>query len=232
MAKILSLETATDVCSVVLSEGSKVLAQRETQGDKSHSAKLIGFIHEVMEECHLSYSELDAVTVSKGPGSYTGLRIGVSTAKGICYAGKLPLIAIPSLQSLAAIALKKIEDNESKSFLLCPMIDARRMEVYTALYDKDLNEVDKIQAKIIDGDSFKKHLEKSSIYFFGNGSEKTMNSIQHPNAVFLPDIHLSARGMTLLAENAFRNKDFEDVAYFEPYYLKDFIASIPKKKIF
>ena len=188
----------------------------------------------------MPFSALDAIAVSMGPGSYTGLRIGVSTAKGICYGVDKPLIAISTLQSMAAGFKIEMESRltgtpshgtPSLPILLCPMIDARRMEVYNALFDPDLQQVRDIRAEIIHGDSFAVELEKHQVCFFGDGAGKCKPVLgSHPNARFADDFHLSASFMVALAEEKFKRSEFEDVVYFEPYYLKDFIPGIPKVK--
>jgi tRNA threonylcarbamoyladenosine biosynthesis protein TsaB len=235
MASILCLETSTEVCSVALSVDGIVVAVREDKSGKNHALLLTYFVEEVMKERHLSFKRLDAVAVSGGPGSYTGLRIGVSTAKGICYAAGLPLIAI---SSLAAMAHHVIHDpyifgiEKKVPLLYCPMIDARRMEVYTALYNQDLVKIRDIQADIIDHSSFASFLQTQKILFFGNGADKCKMTIQHPNAMFLDHITTSAGYLAAPAETACNAGNFVDVAYYEPYYLKDFVATIPTKNIF
>jgi len=231
MALILNLETATEICSASLSENGKLLAVKENTDGQQHARLLTMFVEELFNENGLSIKQLDAVAVSKGPGSYTGLRIGVSAAKGIAYAADIPLIAISTLQALCSGVLNnpklKIEPNS----WLCPMIDARRMEVYTAFYDIQ-NQIKKdISAKIIEELSFRDILDERKVLFFGNGAEKCKANIQHPNAVFIDQIICSARDMVDLSYIAFQNKDFVDVAYFEPLYLKDFVAALPKNLI-
>ena len=169
----------------------------------------------------------DAVAVSCGPGSYTGLRIGVSMAKGVCYGRNLKLIAVPTLELLSVpILLREIPEEDA---LLCPMLDARRMEVYAGIYDRGLKPIRPIQADIVDGDTYKAYLDESPVYFFGNGAKKCQEAIHHPNAHFIEDIEPLAKWMQPLAEKRFLNEQFEDVAYFVPFYLKDFVAKMPKK---
>lgn len=229
MALILNIETATTVCSVALAKDGQLISHKEINEGYTHSENLTVFIEEVLKEAEIKISELDAVAVSKGPGSYTGLRIGVSTAKGLCFALEKPLIAIPTLLVMTERAKSCISPLSSPiSYLFCPMIDARRMEVYCALYDENLNAVKNISAEIIDENSFSEFLSKSKICFFGDGSTKCKPEIIHPNAVFLENIFPSAKNMIELSKKAFTEKRFEDVAYFEPYYLKDFVAG--KKK--
>jgi len=228
LAHILHIETATQVCSVALSANGILLQLRESSEKNSHSATVTLFIDEVMKSAGLAYKALDAVAISKGPGSYTGLRIGVSTAKGICYAIDKPLIAISTLQSMAAGAKP---GEPSHPYLLCPMIDARRMEVYTALYDPDLVPARDTRAEIIDESSFAEELKQHQVWFFGDGAAKCKPVLgNHPNARFLDDFQLSAANMIKLAEDKYARSEFEDVVYFEPYYLKDFIPGISKVK--
>ena len=223
---ILHIETATELCSVALSLGDGGVAARESSEGRNHAAMLTLFIDELLSASNLSASRIDAVAVSSGPGSYTGLRIGLSAAKGLCYGGNIPLIAISTLQAMSAgFALK---NHIPDSALLCPMIDARRMEVYTALYDKDARQVEKISAEIVTEQSFASWLDDRQIFFFGNGAEKCRSIIAHPNAVFPEGFVHSARYMLQPALQAYSEKRFEDAAYFEPYYLKDFIAGAPK----
>jgi tRNA threonylcarbamoyladenosine biosynthesis protein TsaB len=231
MANILHIETATQVCSVALSVNGAITQIRESREKNSHSATVTVFIKDVVEAAGISFSELDAVAVSMGPGSYTGLRIGVSTAKGICYALDRPLIAISTLQSMAAGVKKGMESQGTPSPLLCPMIDARRMEVYNALYDRDLRLIRETRADIITGTSFAEELISHQVLFFGDGAGKCKPVLGlHPNARFIDDFELSASYMTGLAEEKFKRSEFENVVYFEPFYLKDFIPGIPKVK--
>ena len=221
---ILNIETSTKNCSVSISSGDEILAIKElNEGQFSHAEKLHPFIDEVLRLAEIAYSDLAAISVSKGPGSYTGLRIGVSAAKGLCYALDVPLIAAETLQLLA----RSVEPDDDA--LIVPMIDARRMEVYAAVYDKNYNQVREIRAEIIDEQSFSEELNRGKVYFLGDGAAKCKPLIQHPNAVFLDGIFPSASKMAAISDTKFRNKDFEDVAYFEPFYLKDFIAGVPKK---
>ncbi len=233
MALILCIETSTNICSVALSENGQLLASFEEREANSHAALLTVLIERLMAQSSKAMSDLDAVAVSSGPGSYTGLRIGVSVAKGICYALHKPLIAIPSLQILAAgVWLSEITRDSDKKTLICSMIDARRMEVYSALYNVNLTLAGEIKAEIIDDQSYSKELEKNSIIFAGNGAQKCKDFIHHPKAVFLDGVNPLASQMAKLAFCAFEDKKFESVAYFEPFYLKDFIATIPKRKVF
>ena len=228
MAYILCLETATEICSVALLKNDVVIAIEENHEGNSHASQITLLIEAVMKKSNVELKQLDAVAVSKGPGSYTGLRVGVSTAKGLCYALNIPLIAINTLQSLTQHLHSTFNTQHSTFF--CPMLDARRMEVYCTLLDNQLNEVENTQAKIIDENSFSAELNNHKIYFFGNGSLKCKTIITHSNAIFIDDIKCSANGMAALAYKAFAQKQFEDVAYFEPFYLKDFVGTVAKKK--
>jgi tRNA threonylcarbamoyladenosine biosynthesis protein TsaB len=235
MALILNIDTSTEVCSVSLFNDGKLCAIRENKEGLNHSTLLTVYIKETLFSQNVKTKELDAVAISGGPGSYTGLRIGTSVAKGICYAAKLPLIAISPLQAMAGYVAKNavkhnltIEDNT----LFCPMIDARRMEVYTAFYNCDNNIVRKVAADIIEHDSYTNFLGKGKVVFFGNGAGKCKDTLTHKNAIFIDDIKTSSEYMGQLSENAFIEKDFVDVAYYEPFYLKDFVATVPKKNIF
>jgi tRNA threonylcarbamoyladenosine biosynthesis protein TsaB len=208
------------------------LASIEEHQSNSHAALLTVLIEKMMMQSKVQMDDLDAIAVSSGPGSYTGLRIGVSVAKGICFAIQKPLIAITSLKILAAgVLLAEKEVSLKPDALICPMIDARRMEVYTTLFYTDLTQMTDIVAEIIDSASYAEILEKSQILFAGNGSEKCQTFIVHPNAVFIPNFYPLASNMVVLANEAYSNCKFEDVAYFEPFYLKDFIATLPKRKV-
>lgn len=231
MALILNLETATTVCSVSLARDGQLLAFKEQNGDYSHAENLTLFIEDVFRQSDLNLSDVDAIAVSKGPGSYTGLRIGVSTAKGLSYSLDKPLIAVSTLQHISLAVSEGLKPQISNlNSLFCPMLDARRMEVYCAMFDSLNNEVKSTTAEIIDEHSFSDLLNKNVIYFFGDGASKCKSVLSaNKNAIFLDDILLSAKNMISLSEKAFVNKQFEDVAYFEPFYLKDFVAG--KKKV-
>jgi len=219
MAFILNIETATTVCSVALSDNEKLVAVREVNAGYTHAENITVFIDEVLKEAGLGPSDLDAVAVSRGPGSYTGLRIGVSAAKGLCYALDIPLIAVDTLAAMAQ-GMKSAKD-----VLLCPMIDARRMEVYCAVYDGSGREREPVSAKIIDESSFAGILEKNRVIFFGDGAAKCKAVLgKNSHAVFVDDIHPSSKHMIPLAWEKFSEKEFADLAYFEPFYLKEFIA--------
>lgn len=228
MSSILLIETATKVCSVGLAQGNKIIALREDKSMQySHSSLLTSFIDEVLKEAAIGFNDLDAVAVSMGPGSYTGLRIGVSVAKGLCYALDIPLIAINTLQSLAATA---VQPGFVKADFYVPMIDARRMEVYNAVYNKSIKEIRETAAEIIDENAFSNFLEKGKVAFFGDGAPKCKDVINHPNAMFYDDIYPGVNGLMNFALEKFIRKEFEDLAYFEPFYLKDFVAGKPKVK--
>ncbi len=222
MAKIINLETASTNCSVSVYRGTELLSLKEDPSPRyTHGELLHVFMDEAMDEAGLGWEDLDAVAVSKGPGSYTGLRIGVASAKGLCFALNLPLIAIPTLQSLAA-------QLPIETGVTIPMLDARRMEVYAAVYDPDLKEVGPTRAEIITADSFAEWREIGPVHLLGNGAEKCRELLIHPNFNFNTELQPSARELGLLAAKRFSAGDFEDTAYFEPFYLKDFIAH--KKK--
>ena len=225
---ILHIETATKVCSCSLSTDGEVVFNKESHVEQSH-AKLLGvFTEEAIQYARKHQIEVHAISVSSGPGSYTGLRIGVSEAKGLAFGLDAKLIAIPTLKLLASIASSQVDSD----VLLCPMIDARRMEVYTSVFDSSLNIIEPTTAKIIDQESFLNLLSDHKIAFFGDGAFKCKDLITHPNAIFLPNIHPLASGMANLSFAAYRANNFEDVAYFEPFYLKDFVATKPKNKVF
>ena len=227
MALILQLETSTTSCSVALSFNGETIALKEVNERNAHASNLTLFIEEVMLSAGKTMPDLDAVAVSMGPGSYTGLRIGVSTAKGLCYGLDIPLIAINTLEAMA-YGYRMIDTSESKLF--CPMIDAKRMEVYSAVYDANLKEVLPVEARIIDAASFSGILSTHQIVFFGDGAMKCKEVLSEAkNAVFVPDFNNSAKDMSKLAYQKYLEKQFEDVAYFEPYYLKDFLIIEPKK---
>jgi tRNA threonylcarbamoyladenosine biosynthesis protein TsaB len=229
-SNILCIETATQVCSVALSIDGKFAGVKETNEKNAHSRVLTNFIQELIKEQGISLKKIDAIAISMGPGSYTGLRIGVSTAKGLCYSLDKPLIAINTLKSMTDGLIQQSKFKLNKEDLYCPMIDARRMEVYTALYSIKGDEFKATSADIIDEDSFKAILENNKIVFFGDGASKCKTKITHMNAVFYDGFMPSASHMIKATMQKFEKSDFEDVAYFEPFYLKDFIAGIPKVK--
>ena len=227
MAVILSIETATPVCSCALLQDGQVVINKESHKGQSHSTLLGVFVHDIMHHVRSNSLKLDAIAISNGPGSYTGLRIGVSEAKGLSYGLDIPMIAIPTPYIMASI----IKDKVDEGTLLCPMIDARRMEVYATIFDTSLNVLRNTSADIVDANSYLNLLSSNKVAFFGNGSEKCKEVITHPNAIFIEDIHPLASAMGILAEKAFSEKDFVDSAYFEPLYLKEFVATTPKNKI-
>ena len=225
---ILCLETATPVCSVALNENCCTIAMRETEGQNAHSEKITNFIREVMEVANIGYSQLDAVAVSKGPGSYTGLRIGVSTAKGICYAADLPLMAIDTLEAMAYGMKIKLGSQITDNDLLIPMIDARRMEVYAAVFDANLYKINDTAALVIDENSFEDLQKEHRLWLFGDGAPKLKKVFENqPNISIIDGFKPSAAYMLPLVDKALKEKDFVDVAYFEPFYLKDFVAGKP-----
>ena len=226
MGIILHLETAHDFCSVALTDNKSVIASKESEVVRSHASDLAVFIDDILKLAGLNVNDLDAVAVSKGPGSYTGLRIGVATAKGICYGINKPLIAINTLQAMACEyqQLFTLASDE----LLMPMIDARRMEVYTALFDQDLAFVQEVKAEVLTESSVI-HLEGKKIVLFGDGARKTASFVSDRNDVkIVEDYKLTVNGMIPLALVAFENEKFEDIAYFEPYYLKEFVSNTTK----
>ncbi|WP_299578782.1 tRNA (adenosine(37)-N6)-threonylcarbamoyltransferase complex dimerization subunit type 1 TsaB [uncultured Sunxiuqinia sp.] len=234
MTLILNLESSTQVCSVSLSKNGQLVDYIESNEGQNHARLLSVFADQLIQRNKLDFNQLQAVAISKGPGSYTGLRIGVSLAKGICYANQIPLIAISPLQAMSdhvSSNLEKYAIQPHAQLRLCPMIDARRMEVYTAMYDLQNQELESVSAKIVDADTFASQLNQHPIAFFGNGASKCQPVIDHPNAIFINNLETSAQFMCSLAQKAFDNNHFEDVAYFEPFYLKDFIAGIPKKNM-
>ena len=228
MSCILQIETSTNVCSVAVSDGGEVIFNEEDHSGPNHAEKLGVFVDEALSFIDNHAIPLKAVAVSCGPGSYTGLRIGVSMAKGICYGRSVKLIAVPTLELLSVPVLLREEIKEDNA-LLCPMLDARRMEVYAGLYDRALKPKREIQADIVDANTYKAFLDKGKVYFFGNGAAKCMEAIAHPNAVLIEGIEPLAKYMQPLAERRFAEEVFEDVAYFVPFYLKDFVAIKPKK---
>jgi len=228
MSCILNIETSTSVCSVALSQDGQNIFTKEDLKGPSHATALGLFVDEALSFADNHAIPLDAVAVSCGPGSYTGLRIGVSMAKGVCYGRNLPLIGIPTLKALSVPVLL-YHDELPEDALLCPMIDARRMEVYAAVYNRSLKPVCDIAANIIDENSYKELLDVQPIYFFGDGADKCKDKIKHRNAHFIDGMQPLAKMMFPLAEKAMAEESFEDVAYFEPFYLKEFVASKPKK---
>ena len=242
MACILHIETSANVCSVAVSEDGQCIFEQREQGERGAGAEHLGrMVDEALSFTDNHAIPFDAVAVSCGPGSYTGLRIGVSMAKGICYGRNLKLIAVPTLELMCVpVLLREMTspapsqggENDSSplerlgevSPLLCPMMDARRMEVYSALYDRGLKTVREVKADVVTAETYKEWLDERPIYFFGNGAQKCMETINHPNAHLIEGIEPLAKWMQPLAEKRFLNEQFEDVAYFVPFYLKDFVA--------
>ena len=230
MSCILNIETSTDVCSVAISDSGQVIFNQEAHTGPNHAVKLGVFVDEALEFLDSHGLPLEAVAVSCGPGSYTGLRIGVSMAKGICYGRGVKLIAVPTLD-LMAVPVLLGEHPEQEDALIVPMLDARRMEVYAEVLDRSLKVVRPIQADIVDAETYKEYLDGHHVYFFGNGAAKCMETINHPHAHLVEGIEPLAKNMAPLAEKRFVEAKFEDVAYFVPFYLKDFVAKMPKKLI-
>lgn len=232
---ILCLETATSTCSVALNDGSKTLALRECKGQNAHSEKITIFIKEVMDEVGIGYDRLDAVAVSQGPGSYTGLRIGVSTAKGVCYAAGLPMMAVDTLHAMAYGMRERLADQMQPGDLFLPMIDARRMEVYCSVFDANMHRVKPTEAVVFNDTSYlsplTSHFPSSRLWLFGDGAPKLKELFKDvPQVGIIDDFAPSAAFMAPLSDQALKAGDFVDVAYFEPFYLKDFIAGKPHVK--
>jgi tRNA threonylcarbamoyladenosine biosynthesis protein TsaB len=231
---ILLLETATESCSVALCCGEKVIAEKYINEPKAHATLLAKYVQDILVENNLTIKDCNAVAVSEGPGSYTGLRVGVSCAKGLCYGAGIPLIAVGTLDLIAQCAIdNKLVNNGSEGevtepYLIVPMIDARRMEVYTATFNSKGESLTQTRALVLDENSFMKELEAGKVLFTGNGSEKYKPLVNHPNAIFAEQLP-HAYGMRKIAADMLNKKEFKDVAYFEPFYLKDFVAGKPKK---
>jgi tRNA threonylcarbamoyladenosine biosynthesis protein TsaB len=228
MSLILSIETAASICSVALHEHGELTGSRKITTERSHSKYLAPIISDLFREKGKSTKALSAVALSRGPGSYTGLRIGTSTAKGICYALDIPLIAVDTLLTMCYLANRENPDN----YLLCPMLDARKMEVYTLIADAQMAVKKHIRAIVVDEGSFREELDRGPILFFGEGMPKTRYILEnHPNAYFLDNIFPLAEVVGLLAQEKYRNRQFENLEAFEPFYLKEFIATVPRKLI-
>ncbi len=225
MALILSIETSTRVCSVALHKDGTLLSRQLHQIDKSHSSLLPGIVSEICDEAKVTLKDLNAVAVSEGPGSYTGLRIGVTSAKGFCFALSIPLISIPSLEIMTEAVRKKFKGE----FFLCPMMDARRMEVYTQVVNEDDQVVWELQPKILDEQSFSEFTKP--VYLFGDGMPKFREIVQQENLIFIDDIYPDAKNMGRLGFEKFQREQFEDLAYFEPNYLKEWRTTTPKKQL-
>lgn len=228
MACILNIETSTDVSSVAVSEDGACIFNKEDHRGANHAETLGPNVDEAMSFADSHAIPIDAVAVSCGPGSYTGLRIGVSMAKGICYGLDIPLISVSTLQ-LMCVPVLLDRDYLEDGALLCPMLDARRMEVYAGIYDRGLNTVREVRADIVDGDTYRCFTERGPVYFFGNGAKKCKETIGGRNARYIDKVEPLAKWMFPLAEKKLLRGETEDVAYFEPFYLKDFVAKTPKK---
>lgn len=235
MALILSIETGTDICSVALANDGELMALRESDEGRDHAKKVAVFVDELLRETGVQPSDLDAIAVGKGPGSYTGLRIGVSFAKGMCYALNIPLIAVGSLDALARVAredfdagILDVEDEEWADARLCPMVDARRMEVYAQIFTTAGEPLSDVVAEVVTEDSFRDVRSSGRLVIFGNGAAKCTEALR--DAIYV-GVSPSARGIVALAEERFRASQFEDLAYFEPFYLKEFLVIPSKKKL-
>ena len=228
MPILLNIETATSLCSVALAINGKVIALQESPESNVHAEKLAGFIQSVLKEAKITMPELDAIAIGSGPGSYTGLRIGTSTAKGLCYGLNKPLIAVSTLKAMANAAI----GTNIKEMLYCPMIDARRMEVYTAMYNATCKEVQPVHAEVIDEHSFSEYTRQHTVAFFGDGMPKIKALFSSaPNMIWVDNIQASAANMAQISEDMFAKKEFTDLAYYEPFYLKDFVAKKPGNKL-
>lgn len=229
MSRIILIETSTSLCSTALVEDGKVVCERISDEPRAHASKTALFVSEMLSEKGLKVSDCDAVAVSKGPGSYTGLRVGVSTAKGFCFGAGIPMISVGTLDTLVWQALDGNMLPEGCRYII-PMIDARRMEVYTGIFTPDGKQISPTVAQIIDADSFKDQLAEGPVLFIGDGADKCKDTLTSPNARFIQCCPKAA-SMTHPAIDALEAKRFEDVAYFEPFYLKEFITTVSKKKI-
>ena len=229
MALILNIETSTAVCSAALTDGEEVLFEQHSFEGPSHASLLGVYVEKAIQWAKCQDRQLEAVAVSSGPGSYTGLRIGVSVAKGLCFGAGIPLISVPTLSLLASTAIRQMQG--ATDYQYCAMLDARRMEVYAALFDASLQPLRTAMADIVDAQTYATYLAKGKVCFFGDGAAKCQSVITDANAYFLPDIYPLAAGMASLSAQAYAEKCFEDVAYFEPFYLKEFQATIAKNKV-
>ena len=226
---ILLLETATDSCSVALAEGNRIVAEKYINQPKAHASLLARYIADILEENGITMNDCSAVAVSKGPGSYTGLRVGVSCAKGLCYGAEKPLISVCTLATIAQMAIDNSLYKADGDYTIIPMIDARRMEVYTANFNSKGEQLTPVEAKILDENSYAAELAAGPVLFTGNGAEKFKELVAgNPNAFFAPQ-EPHASGMRIIAAAKLEAGEFEDNAYFEPFYLKDFVAGKPKK---
>jgi len=230
MSAIIAIETSTEVCSAALNVDGKCVWTKKNLEGMSHSTLLAPYLEELQAYANKENIKVDAVAVSSGPGSYTGLRIGVSTAKGLCFGADIPLLSVDTLKIMTKSAIDTL-DIIPENALFCPMIDARRMEVYTAFFDLQYNKIKETAADIINENSYADVLEKHPIYFFGNGAEKCKKMLMHSNAHFIKGIVPLAENMATEGEERFQARDFKDVAYFEPFYLKEFVATVAKNKV-
>ena len=228
MSCILHIDTSTNVCSVAVSENGGVIFNKENHSGPNHAESLGSDVDEALSFADSHAIPVDAVAISSGPGSYTGLRIGGSMAKGICYGQGLHLVSVPTLELLCVPVLLRHDEMEENA-LLVPMIDARRMEVYAQVFDRALRTVRPVQADVVDEETYREYLDRGPVYFFGNGAEKCMEVIHHPNAHFIKGIEPLAKYMMPLAEKRIAMEQYEDVAYFAPFYLKEYVAKQPKK---
>lgn len=228
MSCILNIETSTDICSVAISEDGQCIYKEEDRTGHNHNELLGTFVDNALSFADSHAIPVDAVAVSMGPGSYTGLRIGTSMAKGVCYGFNIPLLSVPTLELLAVPVLLR-HDDLPEDALLCPMLDARRMEVYSGIYTRALKPVREIRADVVDADTYREYLNEHPVYFFGNGARKCMEVINHPNAHLIEGIEPLAKYMFPIAERKLMRGEVEDTAYFVPFYLKDFVALKPKK---
>ncbi|MEQ9186224.1 MAG: tRNA (adenosine(37)-N6)-threonylcarbamoyltransferase complex dimerization subunit type 1 TsaB [Cryomorphaceae bacterium] len=231
MSLILNIESTTTACSVALANDDVVLAEEESNDGYSHAENLAVFVEKVLQRHSVTTGDLEAIAVSRGPGSYTGLRIGVSLAKGLCYGAGKPLIAVDTLQQMCGHPLVAEALKANETAWLCPMLDARRMEVYAAFYDEQFNERRGAEAVVLDEDSFAKELVERDVFFFGNGSDKFQSVVASGHAHFIRDVWPSAGQMAAFSALAFQQEQFVDTAYFEPFYLKEFQGTTPKNKV-
>ncbi len=223
------METSTEVCSVGLAKNGEIIGIKENFEGNQHASQLHVLVDELLKENKLNLKNLDAIAVSKGPGSYTGLRVGVSSAKGYCYGLDIPLISIGTLDSLKNQVIEVI--NPKENCFIIPMLDARRMEVYCGIWNQKSEQIQEIEAKILDESSFLEYISETKTYFIGTGNDKFNKIISHENAFFMNNIYASVKGMAREAEYRFSKNEFEDTAYFEPYYLKEFVGTTPKKAL-
>lgn len=229
MALILLMETSTEVCSVGLAKDGEIIGIKENFEGNKHASQLHVLVDELLNELQFNINDLQSIAISKGPGSYTGLRVGVSSAKGYCFGLNIPLIAIGTLESLKNQVIEKQPRGES--YQVIPMLDARRMEVYCGVWNHNSELNQEIEAKILDEKSFELILNESKTIFIGSGIQKFKVICQHPHAIFDEEIYCSVKGMAIEAEQKYQTNQFEDVAYFEPFYLKDFVGTTPKKAL-